>query len=278
MIAHSLKEPGRTGKPSAALRKYGTAGLVSLQSRMAYPAAFAGSLLTYGLFVFVFSRIWAALYSGRAEIAGYDRTMMVWYFIVAEIPAFGFGRFYYSLAEDMKSGQVAYLLTRPYGFTAYHFSQALGPALADCLVLALEGILLGLLLGGPFPLTTLTQGAALVLSLLLAGCLQFFLQFAIAMTAFWIEENAAFFWIYQKLALIAGTFLPLEFLPGAASAAARWTPFPYLSWAPARIAVAWDSREALLLLAAQAAWTVAAALLCRAVFAAGRGKITANGG
>ena len=60
--------------PRAAFRKYTTAGLVSMRNRLAYPAAFAGSLLTYGLFVFVFSRIWAAVYSGRAGIAGYDRS------------------------------------------------------------------------------------------------------------------------------------------------------------------------------------------------------------
>lgn len=267
-----------SGRLSAALRKYSTAGLVSMRSRLAYPAAFAGSLLTYGLFVFVFSRIWATIYAGRAEIAGYDRAMMVWYFIVAEISVFGFGRFYYSLSEDMKSGQVAYLLARPYGFTAYHFSQALGPALADCLVLAAEGALLGRILAGPFPVASIPQAAALVLSLLLAGSLQFFLQFSIAMTAFWIEENAAIFWIFQKLALVVGTFLPLEFLPGAVAAAAKWTPFPYLSWASARIAVAWDPGEGLRLLALQAAWTAAAALLCRGVFEAGRGKITVNGG
>ncbi len=270
--------PGSPGTLASALRKYATAALVSLRSRLAYPTAFAGSLLTFGLFVFVFSRIWSAVYSTQAEISGYDRAGMIWYFIVAEISIFGFSRFYSSLSEDLKGGQVAYLLARPYGFTAYHFSQAMGPALGDSLVLAGEGVLLGLLLGGPFPVTSALQGAALVLSLLLAACLQFFLQFAIAMTAFWIEENAAIFWIYQKLALIVGTFLPLEFLPPGAAAAARWTPFPYLSWAPARMAVAWNFGDGLKILAAQAAWTAAAALLCRAVFAAGRGKITANGG
>lgn len=268
----------RSSSLAAALRKYGTSGSVSLRSRLAYPAAFAGSLLTYGLFIFVFSRIWATIYSGPTEIAGYDRPMAVWYFIVAEISAFGFGRFYHSLSEDMKSGQVAYLLARPYGFTAYHFSQAMGPALADCLVLAAEGALLGLVLAGPFPVTSMAQAAALILSLALAGCLQFFLQFSISMTAFWIEENAAVFWIYQKIALVAGTLLPIEFLPAAARAIVRWTPFPYLSWAPARIAVAWNPRQALALLCIQAAWTVAAALLCRALFAAGRGKISVNGG
>ncbi len=277
MTCRGPRRPAPLGIRTA-LRKYSTAALVSLRNRLAYPAAFAGSLLTYGLFVFVFSRIWASIYSGRGDIAGYDRAGMVWYFIVAEISVFGFGHFYSTLSEDIKSGQVAYLLARPYGFTAYHFSQTMGNTLGDCLVLAAEGVLLGRLLGGPVPVTSLVQGAALVLSILLAGCLQFFLQFAIAMTAFWLEENAAVYWIYQKLALVIGTFLPLEFLPPAAAAAARWTPFPYLSWAPARIAVAWEPREALGLLAAQAAWTAAAALLCRGVFAAGRGKITVNGG
>jgi len=266
------------GSLRAAVRKYGTAGIVSLRSRLAYPAAFAGSMLTYGLFIFVFSRIWASIYSSQATIAEYDRPMAVWYFIVAEISAFGFGRFYHTLSEDMKSGQVAYLLARPYGFTAYNFSQAMGPALADCLILALEGALLGRAFAGPLPVASPGQAAALAASLFLAGCLQFFLQFAISMTAFWLEENAAIFWIYQKLALVVGTLLPLEFLPLAAQGIAHWTPFPYLSWAPARIAVAWNPATAFGLLAAQAAWTAAAALLCKAVFCAGRSKITVNGG
>ncbi len=268
--------PGRS--PAALLRKYGTAGIVSLRSRLAYPGALAGSLLTYGIFVFVFSRVWAAVYSNQAQIAGYDRAMITWYFIVAEVSVFGFGRFYLTLSEDMKSGQVAYLLARPYGFTAYHFSQSLGPALADSLVFFVEGVLLGLAFAGPLPVASIPQAAALAASLLLAGCLQFFLQFAIALTAFWMEENAPIFWIYQKLALVVGTFLPLEFLPGTAKAVALWTPFPWMSWAPGRIAVAFQPGQTLRFLAAQAAWTAAAALLCRAVFAAGRKKITVNGG
>lgn len=259
-------------------RKYGTASLVSLRSHLAYPSALAGSLLTYGLFVFVFSRVWAAVYSDRATIAGYDRAMIVWYFIVAEIATFGFGRFYQNLSQDMKSGQVAYLLARPYGFTAYHYAQGMGPALADCLALAAEGTILGLFVAGPFPVASIAQAAAVIASLLLAGSLQFLFQFAIAMTAFWLEENAALFWIFQKLALIVGTFLPIEFLPRSAQILARWTPFPYLSWASARITVAWLPEQALRILAAQGAWVIAAALLCRAIFSVGRDKITVNGG
>jgi ABC-2 type transport system permease protein len=265
-------------RASAAWRKYGATAAVGLRDKLAYPASFAGSLLTYGLFIFIFSRIWATVYEGRASIAGYDRSMAVWYFIVAEIPMFGFGRFFHSLSRDMKSGQVAYLIARPYDFTGYHFAQAMGPALADSFVLAVEGAIIGLLVAGPFPVASPLHGFCLLLSLLTAGFLQFFLQFAIAMTAFWVEENAAFFWIYQKIALVAGTLMPLEFLPDIGRAIVRPTPFPYLAWAPARIAVAFDPSEAAAILSAQVAWTLAAALLCRAVFAAGSRKLSINGG
>ena len=59
---------------------------------------------------------------------------------------------------------------------------------------------------------------------------------------------------------------------------ARLTPFPSLSYAPARIAVAWSGSEGLGLLAGQLAWLAAAAALCLAVYARGRAKLTSQGG
>lgn len=261
--------------------KYLTAASVSLRERLAYPSAFAGTLLTYGLFIFVFSRIWASVYADKALIAGYSRSMAVWYFIIAEITVFGMGRFFNTLSPDIKNGQVAYLIARPYDFTFFNFAQSMGTALSDAAVLLLEGFALGLIVAGPLPVTSVGQAAALVLSLLLAGTLQFFLQFSLAMTAFWVEENAAFYWIYQKIALVAGTLLPLEFLPETARAIIRWTPFPYVVWAPARITVAWEAlgvEGAARIIGAQVLWVGAAVLLCRVVFNAGRRSLSVNGG
>jgi ABC-2 type transport system permease protein len=269
----------------AVLRKYGLAGATGLKSRLAYLGNYGGRALTYGLFVFVFSRIWNAAFDARLAasggeglIAGYTRTMAVWYFVVAEIPSFAFGRFFWRLADDVKSGQVAYLLGRPYSFVGFHFAESMGPALLDAGVFLLEGAALGLLLAGPPPLLEAWRLPALLLSLLLAGAAQFSLQFAIAMTAFWAEENSAFFWIYQKLCLVVGTLLPLEFLPAAARRIAAFTPLPSLAYAPARIAVAASPGEALGLMAAQAAWAAAAYALCLLVFAKARRNLGVNGG
>lgn len=263
-------------------RKYGLAGATGLKTRLAYLGNYAGSILTYGLFVFVFSRIWTAAFQSRAGasglIAGYDRATAIWYFIVAEISVFGFGRFFWRLAEDVKSGQVSYLLGRPYSFVGFHYAESMGPALVDAAIFLVEGFLLGTLLAGPPALLGPGRATALLFSLLLAGSLQFFLQLAIAMTAFWIEENAAFFWIFQKLALVVGTLLPIEFLPERARAAAAFTPFPSLSYAPARIAVAASGAEGLRLVAVQAAWLLGAVLLCETVFRLARKNLSVNGG
>jgi ABC-2 type transport system permease protein len=259
-------------------RKYLVAASTSARSRAVYAGDFAGGILTYCLFVFVFSRIWRAVYASNPSIEGYDYAMSVWYFAVAEIPGFAVIGSFWELANDIKSGQVAYQVSRPYSYVAYRFSEAAGSSLVAALPIAAAGLALGTAVAGPPPIASVAQAAALVASLLLAGSLNFLLQLAVAMTAFWFEENAAFYWIYQKLMLVAGTLLPLEFLPSWASRIVRWTPFPSLSYAPARIAVAFEPGPASRLLGAQAAWTAAAAAACLLLYSRGRSKLTSQGG
>jgi len=264
-------------------RVYAVAASTAMREKLAYPGNFAGSMFTYALFVFIFSRVWAGAYSGTTEIAGYTMRMSVWYFIVAEVPSFGFGRFFWTLSRDMKSGQVAYLLVRPYDFIRYNFAEKFGGSLVEACVILAEGLAVGLMLVGPPPATAsamaaMTRPLFLAASLLMAGTLNYLLQMTIAMTAFWFEENEAFFWIFQKFSLVVGTLMPIEFLPRAAARIAVWTPFPYLSYAPARIAVAFSFSDALSLLARQALWIAVALWLARIVFASGSRRLSVNGG
>ena len=259
-------------------RKYLVAASASARARAAYRGDFLGSVIAYCLFVFVFSRVWRSAYAARPSIAGYDYAMSLWYFVVAEIPYFGSSGHFRELAGDIKSGQVAYLVARPYGFVGYRFAQAAGSSLVAVLPILGAGAALGGLVAGPPPLGSAAQAALLAASLALALALQILLQLALALTAFWVEENSAFLWIYQKLALVAGTLLPLEFLPETASRIASWTPFPALAYAPARILVAFAPGPSLRLLGAQAAWCAAAWILCLALYGRGRRRLVSQGG
>jgi ABC-type uncharacterized transport system, permease component len=263
----------------AKARKYAAAASSALRERIAYRGSYLGSALAYGLFVFVFSRIWASAYSSRAEIDGYGQSQMVWYFIVAELSSFAFSGNFWSLARDMKSGDVAYLLARPYSFVLYNYAQGMGRALGNYALFMVEGAILGLVAVGAPPLGSLGQALCVVAALALAGSVYFLLSLALAMTAFWIEENSAFYWIFQKLALIVGTLIPIELLPDAAQRVAWCSPFPAISYAPARLFAAWrGSGDAVALLGYQALWLALAAGLCQGVYALGRNKLTVNGG
>jgi ABC-2 type transport system permease protein len=267
------------GRVRLKARKYAIAASSALRERTAYRGSFLGSALAYGLFVFVFSRIWDTVYAGMSDIDGYGRTQMIWYFIVAEIPGMAFSGTFWSLSQDMKSGQVAYLLSRPYSYVAYSYAQGSGKAFANCILLFAEGIVLGFLTAGPPSLASPWQVPCLLCALVLAGSVYYLMNLAIAMTAFWVEENTAFFWIFQKLALIIGTFIPIELLPKAAQSAAWFSPFPAMSYAPAKLLASWPGGGgALALLGYQAAWTIVAALACQGIYALGRSRLTANGG
>jgi ABC-2 type transport system permease protein len=235
--------------------------------------------MAYGLFIFVFSRIWASAYQGRADIEGYGRAQMIWYFVVAELPSFAFAGAFWALSADIQSGQVAYLVSRPYDYPLFAYAQNLGRAAANCAVLVPIGLALGLATAGPPPVGSAAQGFSALAAILLAGSVYFFLNLALALTALWVEENSAFFWIFQKLMLVVGTLVPLELLPTAAQAAAWKSPFPAISYVPARLVASWQGwGEAAGLLGFQLLWLAIAALGCEAIYAAGRRRLSANGG
>lgn len=290
----------RGGRSS--LSKYFISASTSLREKLAYGGNFTGSMLTYGLFVYIFSRLWAGVFLNTKDIAGYTQQMMVWYFIMAEVPLFAFGRFFHGLSAEMKSGDIAYMVNRPYGFVSFNFASKIGGSLVEGAVILAEGLVLGFLLIG-FPpaggatfsaggflaggipadgisvlLANSTKWLLILASLLLSGSINFFFQFSIAMTAFWFEENDAFYWIYQKLTLVVGTLVPVEFLPDAVSKIAWFTPLPYIAYAPARMTVAFSIDEALSLLARQGLWVIAGMLIAKGVFSIGIRRIAVNGG
>ncbi|NLM45401.1 MAG: hypothetical protein GX200_01175 [Firmicutes bacterium] len=224
------------------IRKYGAVFLISLQNAFQYRGSVLGGFLFYTLFVFIFFSLWHAIYQS-GSVAGYSLRQVVWYLCITELIVFGaktdiFAR----MNEEVKSGSIAYQLNRPYNYVFYQFFHALGGMVFNILCYGLLAIVLGLAMVGPLEKFNLATAPFVVLSALLGLIINFFFLLALGLTAFRLEENLAVFLVYQKLVFMLGMFIPLEFLPDWLAAAARRLPFPYVAWAPARLAVAfsWD--------------------------------------
>lgn len=258
--------------------KYLACAKSALQDKLAYGADAFGQVLSYAIFVFIFVNLWTAVFAGKDGISGYTRTSAIWYFIVAELAAFSGGSTFASISEEVKSGSVAYSLGRPYSFLVFQYARNFGDMLLPIASMATVGLLLGTLSAGPLPIRALLHLPAVLLSLFLGSGLSFLILSTISLAAFWVEENSAFFWIYQKLILVIGTLMPIEFLPERFQAAARLSPFSQVAWAPARLAVAYEPREALSILGVQAAWTALAAGMAFLVFHKGVKHVSVQGG
>ena len=76
------------------------------------------------------------------------------------------------------------------------------------------------------------------LTLFLAFCLRFLIQYTFAMLAFWVERATAIqqFW-YLLYTFLSGMVAPLVLFPDAVREFALWTPFPYLVYFPASLLI-----------------------------------------
>ncbi|HZJ58327.1 MAG TPA: ABC-2 family transporter protein [Clostridia bacterium] len=260
------------------LRKYFTVFRISLENAFTYRSNLIGGLLFYSLFIFVFFNLWRAIYQG-GRVAGYSLVQMVWYLCMTELMVFGcrssiFGQ----MNEDVKSGSIAYQLNRPYQYVAYQFFNALGGVAFNFLIYGTLAIILGLVMVGPIPGFNFAVLPLALISVILGAVINFFLMMALGLTAFRLEENTAFYLIYQKLVFMLGMFIPLELLPVWLQNIAKWLPFPYVAWAPARLIVAFDFGLFWEVIPMQLIWAVLAIILSMTVYSYGIRGIHAHGG
>jgi len=210
---------------------------------------------------------------GPAELAAPAPTAsdLLWYLAITEWIVFAGGLPYREVEHDIVNGQIAVGLQRPVRYGLATLARWAGGAALHLVVLGIVGLAAGWLLTGTMPL----RGAlapALLLSGALATALILVCHLQLGYAAAWLGSAAPPFWIWQKLAFVfGGLLMPLTLYPPPWRAAAEWTPFAFMLFAPGSLAFGGGVPETLALLAGQAAWLVllggAAALVERAAVA-----------
>lgn len=260
------------------LGKYMRVAGISLQTALAYPAGMASGMGFYALFIYVFSCLWRAIYDGGLE-SGYSLPQMIWYLCLTELIAFSTRRSQLGqIDDDIKTGAVAYQIARPYSYLGYQFAYGMGQTLFSLLVYGAMALAMALLTVGPLPGFQAIHLPAMLLSLALGVCLNFFFMLALTLSAFHLEDSFGPYLIYQKLVFMLGTFLPVELLPEWLQGVARWLPFSYVAWAPARLFSRFSWPLFAQIVPVQALWLLFAMGAALAMYRSGEKKLSANGG
>jgi ABC-2 type transport system permease protein len=262
------------------MSKYLAVARMGLATAVAYRGEYFLRSLSLVLILFVFAVLWRTVYStvGTASIEGFEFRDMIWYLAITESIIASRPRLAGRVDAEVKSGTLAYTLSRPYSYILYHYAYAMGEAAArGVIAFGVAGAVVALMAGPPsFHLGNL---GVFVPAVVLAGTIDFLLAFAVGLLAFWVEETAPFALIYDRLLmLLGGMMLPLEIFPALLRKVAGWTPLSVIIYAPARLLVGQQTTAPAPVLLAQTGWLAAAAGVCVLVFRAGVKRVNIHGG
>lgn len=222
--------------------KYTTVMKVSIASNLAYMGeVFFRAAMMFAL-IFVLSQLWKVTYSARGAhlLQGFSLTSIIWYLVAAECMAMSLPQLSRRIGEEVRSGQLAYLLGKPCSYVLYNFAHYLGERVVRFMMNCLLGILIGLIVAG-LPQLSWQGLAAWPLVIFLAMSIDFIVYFAIGLLAFWIEETQSFVLIVNRMTLVLGGVLaPLELFPQPLRMIAQVLPFSAILYGPARTLVHFD--------------------------------------
>ncbi len=230
--------------------------------------------------------LWDAIYSSKqpgGNVSGYILSQMVSYYLIVTIVdgLTAVTEDDWQIASDIKDGNISQFLVKPIDYLSYRLALFFSGRLVYMLAALVPIGLFIYFKRADFVLPADPSTFALfLLSAFLAGLLQFFISYTMALLAFWVTEVSTFIFILFAFEYIAGGHMfPLDILPPSVVAVLKFTPFPYELFFPVSVYLGRATGAELSLgFAMQVSWVGIAYLSARFVWRRGIIRYTAAGG
>ena len=235
-----------------------------------------GRIGFFAIVLGVFTSLWRAVEDAGMPIAAVPGGL-VWYLAATEWIVLSVPLVHLHVQESIRRGDVVCQLGRPISFVGAALAEGLGALALRLMVLAGPAFALAWWFTGVMP--PLHAFVAVIPFGLAAAILLTALHLGIGLLAFWLQDVAPIYWVFQKLMFVlGGLMLPIQLYPEVVQRIASWTPFPSILAGPASFVLSEPAIDARSLAIRLFAWTTVVALgLCglsrRAVAA-----LTINGG
>jgi len=270
---------------TAALAKYSRVFTAGIQATFTYRWNFVLRSI-FGIVPLIGTiYLWKAMYGGDSgrQLSGYDFSALIMYFamtvLVENLVAPTEDE--WQIAADIRDGRISFLLLKPLNYLAYRFVlYASYRALYTAIILPGVALVFYFLRAHlHFPAQAFTW-LAFAASAAMAGLIQFFLAYALAMLAFWILEiSTIIFIVFSFEYFLSGHIFPLSMLPAWMSGFVKWAPFSYELYFPVQVFMERITGAALLEgLAIQAGWVVLMWAAAVGMWRAGLRRYQAVGG
>jgi ABC-2 type transport system permease protein len=253
---------------------------INFKNSFAYITDSLGSSVFIGIIIFIFIQLWQTIYtmSGVELISGFTLAMMVWYLVMTEAIVTAQGKVIVEIGEEVKSGNIANYLNKPYNYLLYKYFSTLGSTSAQFASNFMVGGIVALVLIGSIQ-TPLYLIPFVLITAFTAMALHFTMMAFLGVTAFWLEESRAMDFIYSKLIFtIGGMLVPLEIFPLWLSSFAQWFPFSYVAYHPAKLFVMFSFEYFFQIITVQLIWIAVIGTCAMVLFNFLIKRVSVNGG
>jgi ABC-2 type transport system permease protein len=261
------------------MKKYWAIFQTQVVNSLAYPGEVLWRSLAILIFLWVFTFLWRVAYenTGSSTLAGLTLNQTIWYLMLAETIELSRPRFAQTIAQSVKDGSIAYLLSKPYDFLLYQMGVNAGDTIFRFILTIIFGSSLVWYMVGPPPDP---RGWPLVLIAIAAGWLiNFCLTTLMGLAAFITEDVAPFEWIYQKfIFILGGMMIPIDFYPDWLQTISKAMPFAYIMYGPARLFVTPTLERFTTLFIGQIIWIFSLGMIVMLVYRRGLRRLAINGG
>ena len=191
------------------------------------------------VFFFIKLSLWSSIYGGYdyVKIGGYTLSEMLsyhlWVMIAGMIIMSSTAS---NLSEDIRLGKISSYLIYPFSFWEFHTAKYLARQVIQIVIALVTIVSCYFLLDRlyiAFEPVSLSIG---IFVALLAGYYWFAVNYLIGILAFWLDETWTIMVGLQIMTyFFSGAIIPLELFPETMVEILYWTPFPYISFVPAKI-------------------------------------------
>jgi ABC-2 type transport system permease protein len=223
---------------------------------------------------------WSAAYQTHDSFAGYTYPQMLVYYlgimfinnVINTQPQF-------YLSEEIRNGDFSKYLLKPINLTMFKFASNNSWRLVRLIFFLPLLLVIAKAFGLNFSdwQVSPVQILLVIISLVLAFAINFFLKLALGLTTIWFEEAGWLFFGFDILAgFLSGEYIPLGFLPNSLTAINNFLPFKYTLYFPLSLAMGKESSGYDLVMAI--GWAVFAYIIYRFMLARGSRVYSAFGG
>jgi len=252
-----------------------------LMSNLQYAFNTFVGFIGYFIMLFILFNLYRYLYSDSAEIInGYTMNQMVWYVIFTEIlwSVSNGKKFVEKISDDVKGGNIAYNINKPYSYIGYSLAGHLGEITLKGIIYTVLAMIMGYLFLGGFPKINILSILAIILTSIIAIVISDLIIITIGLLSFKIEDSGPIYWVYSKLILVLGTIFPIEYFPKNIQPFLNYSPIYVTTYGPAKLFVNFDTKLFLNILIFQIIYLILVSTICTLLYRKGVKNLNVNGG